>query len=70
MTPTITTEKTHVVRERHFSLDAGDESILLALAHLRREHVTGTLFIDISCGGAASLRFREEQKVTFSENNP
>ena len=68
MTPTLTAESTRVVRERHFSLDSGDESILAALAHLRREHVTGTLFIDIACGGAATLRFREEQKVNFHQN--
>jgi hypothetical protein len=66
MTPTLTAESTRVVRERHFSLDSGDESILAALAHLRREHVTGTLFIDIACGGAATLRFREEQRVEFA----
>ena len=64
----ITAEKTHLIRERHFSLDAGDESVLAALAQIRREHVTGTLFIDIACGGAATLRFREEQKVNFSKN--
>jgi len=67
MTPTLTREETRVVRDRHFSLDDGDDSILAALAHLRREHTTGTLMIDISCGGAATLRFREEQKVTFDE---
>jgi hypothetical protein len=67
MTPAVTNEKTHLVRERHFSLDSGDDSILAALAHLRREHVTGTLMVDIACGGAASLRFREEQKVTFDD---
>lgn len=65
MTPTITTEQTRVVRERHFSLDDGDNSILAALAHLRREHVTGTLMVDIACGGPATLRFREERKVEF-----
>jgi hypothetical protein len=68
MTPTVTNESTRVVRERHFSLDLGDESVLAALAQIRREHVTGTLFVDISCGGAAALRFREEQKVNFTEN--
>ena len=63
MTPTL--EKTHIVRERQFPLDYGDDSILLALAHLRREHVTGTLMVDIACGGAATLRFREERSVEF-----
>jgi hypothetical protein len=68
MTPaTITAESTHVVRDRHFSPDAGDESILAALAHLRREHVTGQLIVDISCGGVATLRFREQQQVNFPE---
>lgn len=64
---TLTSERTTVLRERYFSLDAGDDSILAALAHLRREHVTGTLSIDISCGGAATLRFREEQRVQFDK---
>jgi len=63
----MTTDTTKVVRERHFSLDNGDDSILLALAHLRREHVTGTLMIDIACGGPATLRFREERRVEFDE---
>jgi len=68
MTSTITAENTRVIRERHFSLDLGDESVLAALAQIRREHVTGTLFIDIACGGPATLRFREEQKVNFNQN--
>jgi hypothetical protein len=67
MTPTVTNEQTRLVRERYFSLDAGDDSILAALAQLRREHVTGTLLIDISCGGAATLHFREEQRVQFDK---
>lgn len=69
MTPpaTITAESTHIVRDRQFSLDAGDDSILSALAHLRREHVTGTLMIDIACGGTCSVRFRESQRVEFND---
>ena len=70
MTPTITDDSTRIVRDRRFSLDFGDESILAALAHLRREHVTGQLIIDIACGGANGLRFREEKKIDFSENIP
>jgi hypothetical protein len=66
MTPNVTADQTRIVRDRQFSLDDGDNSILSALAHLRREHVTGTLMLDISCGGLATLRFREEQKVTFN----
>ena len=65
MTPTLTAESTRVVRERHFSLDSGDESILAALAHLRREHVSGTLSLNIHCGGVTALIFREEQRVEF-----
>lgn len=67
MTPTLTGESTRVIRERYFSLDSGDDSILAALAHLRREHVTGTLFVDIACGGAATLRFREEHSIEFPD---
>ncbi len=66
MTPTVTADSTRLIRDRHFSLDSGDDSILAALAHLRREHVTGTLFVDIACGGVATLRFREEQRVEFA----
>jgi hypothetical protein len=66
MTPTLASESTHVVRERRFVIDAGDESILAALAHLRREGVTGTLFVDIANGGAATLRFREQRQVDFT----
>lgn len=64
---TIAADHTHVIRERRFVVDNGDESILAALAHLRREHITGTLMIDIACGGIATLRFREEQRVEFTE---
>jgi hypothetical protein len=63
--PTITRDATRIIRDRHFSLTDNDDSILAALAHLRREHVTGTLMLDISCGGICSLRFREEQRVNF-----
>lgn len=62
-----TRDATSIVRERYFSLDSGDDSILAALAHLRREHVTGTLFVDIACGGAATLRFREEHSIEFPD---
>jgi hypothetical protein len=64
---TITAESTHIIRDRQFSLDAGDEAILVAIAHLRREHVTGTLMVDLVCGGIGSLRFREQQKVSFPD---
>lgn len=67
MTPTITDDSTRIVRDRSFSLDSGDESILAALSHLRRERVTGTLMVDISCGGVCTLRFREEKKIAFDE---
>ena len=63
--PTITDDSTRVIRDRRFSLDDGDSSILAALAHLRREHVTGQLIIDLACGGANGLRFREEKKIDF-----
>lgn len=69
MTPTITDDSTRIVRDRRFSLDSGDESILAALAHLRREAVTGQLILDLSQGGLCSLRFREEKKINFSEEN-
>ena len=65
--PVVSAESHHIVRERRFVVDAGDDSVLAALAHLRREHITGTLLVDIACGGIATLRFREEQKVTFDE---
>lgn len=65
----IVADSTHVVRERRFVVDNGDESILAALAHLRREHITGTLLIDIACGGVATLRFREERQVEFSNSS-
>lgn len=61
----VVADSTHVVRERRFIVDNGDDSILAALAHLRREHITGTLLIDIACGGVATLRFREERRVDF-----
>lgn len=65
--PTVAADTTHIVRERRFAVDSADcdNSILAALAHLRREHITGTLLIDIACGGVATLRFREEQRVEF-----
>lgn len=66
MTPTLASDQTSVIRERRFVIDDGDNSILAALAHLRREHITGTLLIDIACGGVATLRFREERQVDFS----
>lgn len=65
----VVTDSTLVVRERRFVVDNGDESILAALAHLRREHITGTLLIDIACGGVATLRFREERQVEFSNSS-
>ena len=69
MTPTITADSTRVIRDRYFSLDFGDDSILAAIAHLRREHVTGTMMVDFACGGVATLRFREERTVDFSDTN-
>jgi len=69
MTPTtITAEKTHVVRERQFSLDGGDDAILRAVAHLRREHVTGPLTIHLACGGVCAIVFSEEQKIEFQDS--
>jgi hypothetical protein len=67
MTPTITADSSRIIRDRQFSLSDGDSSILAALSHLRREHVTGTLMLDISCGGICSLRFREEQRIEFEK---
>ena len=57
-----------MIRERRFVIDSSDRdnSILAALAHLRREGVTGTLFVDIANGGAATLRFREQRQVDFT----
>lgn len=69
MTPTTLDDRTHIVRDRRFSIDDGDNSILAALSHLSREHVTGQLIIDISCGGLCSLRFREERKINFSSES-
>jgi hypothetical protein len=70
MTPTITADRTTVVRDRQFSPDGGDEAILRALSHLRAEHVTGTFMVDLACGGTCSLRFREERKVDFPPDSP
>ena len=67
--PTVTRDSTRIIRDRHFSLDDGDDSILRALCHLRTEHVTGTLMIDISCGGTCTIRFREEQRVDFPDES-
>lgn len=66
-TPAVTAERTHLVRERHFSLDGGDEAVLRALAHLRREHVTGPLTIHLASGGISGISFHEEQKVEFQK---
>ena len=63
--PLVTTESTRIIRDRHFSLAGGDDAILRALSHLHQEHVTGTLCIDLACGGVCTLRFREEQRIEF-----
>lgn len=67
MTPTITAEKTSIIRERQFSSEGGDEAVLRALAHIRREGVTGTFLIDIPCGGIGTIRFQEKQCVEFNK---
>jgi hypothetical protein len=67
-TPVITRDSTRIIRDRQFSLDDGDDSILRAICHLRTERVTGQFIVDISLGGLCSLRFREEQRVDFSDD--
>lgn len=65
--PVIIRDETRIVRDRHFSLDDGDDSILRALCHLRSERVIGQLVIDISHGGVCSIRFCEKQRVDFPD---
>lgn len=63
----VTSESVRVIRDRQFSPEGGEDAILRALAHLRHEHVCGTLMIDIANGGIGSLRFHEEQQVNFPD---
>jgi hypothetical protein len=54
--------ETHrLIRERNFP------SVEKALAVLHEERSVGTLMIDISGGSVGTVRFREEQKIKFSE---
>lgn len=63
---TLATQESHrLVRERMF----GGASLTHVLESIRDSHSTGTLLIDISQGAIGSIRFREEHKVTFDENN-
>lgn len=61
----VVADATRIARERQFSPEGGDDAVLRALAHLAREHASGTVLIDLSCGGVAMIRFREERRVDF-----
>jgi hypothetical protein len=62
--PTVTSESTRIIRDRQFSPEGGDcDAIVRALCHLQREHVTGTLMIDLSQGSLNSIRFSEQHRI-------
>jgi hypothetical protein len=54
-----------LVRERGF---LPSTSLAEICAHLNDSNSTGTLMIDFSQGAMNSIRFREEQKVSFDDN--
>jgi hypothetical protein len=55
----VSREGTTVVRERTFSPDDFQRLMLL----LQEERATGTVLLDLNCGGVRNVRFREEQKI-------
>lgn len=54
-----------LVRERTFPAST---PIAVILADLRESRATGTLFVDVNVGGVGMIRFREEQRVDFSDS--
>jgi len=64
MTPreiTLDDEVHELVRTRKFPRST-DLNFILKL--LRMAHSTGTLMVDLNCGGVGSIRFREEHKLS------
>ena len=64
LTPAVVAESHRILRERRFSLDDGDNSVLAALSHLRREGSPGTLTLHIGTGGGlCAIVFLEQQSI-------
>ena len=54
-----------LVRERSFT--SSHEDLILVIANLRAERITGTMTIDFSQGGINRVRVREEQDIRYEK---
>jgi hypothetical protein len=52
-----------IIRERTFRVQDYERVLMM----IQDERITGTLMLDLSTGGIASIRLREEEKITHSQ---